>query len=341
MTGLRLLLDSPLNRKYDFRTVYQSRPARGFNLKLIWQMAREIRKHQPALVHIRGLQNEGFHGVLAGRLAGCKSIILSIHGRTGDLISVHPFKRWLFNCIIEPITLRLSHRYYCVCHAQAEAYTSDGAFAGVIHNAVPKHSPIADRQAMRRSLGVGDGNVVGVFTGRLTAEKGLLFLADALNTALVSNSSVFKFVFVGEGPLEGRLRDRLARHCETDQVLFLGPRDDVADILGACDMFVFPTLHENLSNSLLEACAAGLPIIATDVGGNPEVARDGIDSILVAPGRSDSLATAMDRLINDSALRSLLGQAAALRVTTEFSPDATWHRLESLYDAVLQRSSAQ
>lgn len=340
MTGLKLLMGSLLNQKYHFRTVFQTRPARGFNLRLIWEMACQIRQQKPSIVHIRGLQNEGFHGILAARIAGCKHIVLSVHGRIGELTNVHPFKRWIFNYIIEPITLRLAHRYYCVCYAQAGALKNNPAFAGVIYNAVNKHCPLVNRSSIRESIGVCDGEILSVYTGRLTIDKGLIFLADALNSTFeTACSSKLKFIFVGEGPLEIFLKERLATHCATGRIQFLGSRNDVQDILGGCDMFVFPTLHENLSNSLLEACSAGLAIVATNVGGNPEVVRNGAEAILVTPGCSKALTNAMVSLINDAARRESLGQAALLRSTTVFSPEATWHLLGGLYDKLISGTS--
>jgi glycosyltransferase involved in cell wall biosynthesis len=340
MTGLKLLLDSPLSRKYEFRTVFQTRPARGFSPRLIWRMAQEIRMQKPDLLHVRGLQNEGWHGVLAGRLAGCKHIVLSIHGSIGELTNVHPLKRWLFTKVLEPATVRMATRFYCVCKAQAGERKEHRAYAGIIHNAVQIHDSKVDRLAFRESIGVRGGDILCAFSGRLTIDKGLLHLADAINGVFECEPlSKLRFLIIGDGPLYCNLQRLLAPHCDAGRVIFLGARNDVRDILGSCEMFVFPTLHENLSNSLLEACSAGLAIVATDVGGNPEVVRDGAEAILVAPGCSGSLRSALLRLANNGEMRTAMSQAATLRANTAFAPQTTWRQLESLYDGILGKAS--
>jgi glycosyltransferase involved in cell wall biosynthesis len=208
-------------------------------------------------------------------------------------------------------------------------------FAGVIPNAAPIVVPKQSRDDVRKILEIGEGDIVCIFVGRLTEEKGLRVYADAMESILTRGDSLNKirFVFAGEGPMEDVIRKRLP--CFLNNIRFLGARSDVQDLLCASDIFVFPSLHENLSYSLLEACAAGIAIIATDVGGNPEVIRNGVDGVLVQPSDPKGLEQHILWLANDRSARKRLGASARDRVNREFTQDKTWSQLGSLYVKVL------
>ena len=105
MSGLRRLLGSSLAQKYRFETCFQPYPAGGINLNLIATMARQIRAYRPDLLHVRGLGNEGFHGYLAGRMAGCSRILVSVHGMVRDSVYYpNRWRQWIVSQILEPFT---------------------------------------------------------------------------------------------------------------------------------------------------------------------------------------------------------------------------------------------
>jgi glycosyltransferase involved in cell wall biosynthesis len=344
--GPQMVLDrlsrSPLAERFDFRTVHQESGAGGIDVALIRRFAREIRGHAPAMVHVRGLGNEGFHGVVAARLAGVRRVLVSVHGTHRDLVAVpSPLRRSVVTRILEPATLRLAGAVTTVCTAAAaRPYLAPvrGKLLGVVPNGVPLPD-LADRSRVRAQvraeLGIPSTDVVVLAVGRLALDKGLGDLARA--AALLGQQPAWRLVVAGSGPDEARLRGafdaapRLPVH-------WLGNRSDVDRVLLASDLFVLPSLHENMSNALLEAMAAGLPVLATDVGGSPEVVGDA--GVLVPPRSPAALATALAGLVADGDGRQRLGAAARERIADRFTVEHMSARLGEVYDAVLGRSAA-
>jgi L-malate glycosyltransferase len=140
-----------------------------------------------------------------------------------------------------------------------------------------------------------------------------------------------RFLLVGDGR-ERRELEKLTREVNlADNVVFLGKRGDVPSILNCCDLFVLASWSEGLSNSILEAMAAGLPVVATSVGGTPEVIQDGLSGLLVAPHDSSALARAILRLLQDSAFSQTLARAGNERVRKEFGFEKLLNELDKTY----------
>jgi glycosyltransferase involved in cell wall biosynthesis len=128
-------------------------------------------------------------------------------------------------------------------------------------------------------------------------------------------------IFFGQGPLEDKLRRQARQAGLADRVTFAGFRTDLPQILPCLDLVVHPALMEGLGISLLQAAGAGVPIVAVNAGGMPEVVRDGINGLLVPPGDSAALAAAIRRLLSDRPLMQRMGQAGRALVASEFSID--------------------
>ena len=342
--GLRLLRGHPfMQERYDLPLISQDEPAGGINLRLIFHMARSIRACHPDLLHVRGLQNEGFHGVVAGRLAGCPRIIVSIHGSVSESRSTGRLRCFIFSRIIEPLTLWLADGFYCVCHSQAERLRLSGKrkFLGIIHNAAPHFRSLDDddKLLLRKRLNLAQDDMDGIYVGRLTMEKGLEFLVQALKAVWQKTKKpAVKFLLAGDGPAMVELQRQFQSEIAAGKLLFLGDRSDIQELLQIADFFVFPTLHENLSNALLEACCAGIAVIATDVGGNPEVIEDGREGILVPPADSEALAEAMILLAGNPDLRQRLGENARARIRQDFDAEVIMRRISTLYEKLLAPS---
>jgi glycosyltransferase involved in cell wall biosynthesis len=120
----------------------------------------------------------------------------------------------------------------------------------------------------------------------------------------------------------------------TNRVHFLGLRTDIPDVLGAADIFVLGSDYEGNPLSVIEAMAAGLPIVSTAVGGVPELLQNGKEGFIVQPGNADGLSEAMVTLLNDSNLRRMMGVAAAVRAKAKFDVSAMVRAYEQLYDEV-------
>ena len=199
----------------------------------------------------------------------------------------------------------------------------------------------AARARARTAIGLAADDLVVGTVGNLTAKKdqsGLLAAAARLAPELPR----LRIVVVGAGPLERELADRAAALGLADRTLFLGSRGDVRELLPAFDVFALSSRYEGLPIALLEALAAGVPAVATRVGGVPEVLGDGDAGLLVAPGDPAALADALRRVLTDRGLRAEMGTRAVERARA-FSIDPAVERIAAVYERALHgaRSEAE
>ena len=165
-----------------------------------------------------------------------------------------------------------------------------------------------------------------VFVGRLTTQKGLPVALEALRE--VSDAQL---VLVGDGPERDRLRQLAGSLGVTRRVSFAGalPRDGVLRRLAGARAALLPSLWENLPHAAVEALSVGTPVVATTVGGVPEVVHDGVNGLLVPPGDAAALAAAMRRVVEDDALRDRLAAGAKPSVEA-IGREPTYTRLEQI-----------
>ena len=175
-----------------------------------------------------------------------------------------------------------------------------------------------------------------VVVANLRPEKGHDVLIDAAVHVLRRFPDA-RFEVVGDGPELGTLMALVSARALTRSFSFLGHRNDVAARLGRADIFVLPSRSEAFPNAVLEAMAAGLPIVATGVGGIPELIVDGINGLLVPAGDSEALAERLCRLMADEPLAACLGTAARAKAEAHGSLDRMVASFESLYFALLAR----
>lgn len=201
----------------------------------------------------------------------------------------------------------------------------------LVRNGVAWPGPAAgfDPGAKRRELGFGNGPLVGAVS-RLHRQKGLVHLvrAAALFGALLPEAAV---VVVGGGPLRESLEKEARKWGLGGRFRFLGERSDATEILASCDVFVLPSLWEGLPYALVEAAAAGRPIVATAIDGVLEVVRDGETGLLVPPADPEALSRAILRLLGDRELAGKLGRAARETIPPGFAMDRMIRETSALY----------
>ena len=223
-----------------------------------------------------------------------------------------------------------------VAVSQAVAERMDAANVrtklSVIRNGVRPASAPAGRAAVRAGLGIADETVVGIIVARIDGLKGHDGLLRALALLPADTAGRLTVLVAGDGVRRAEV-EALARELNLgpDRVQFLGSRSDIPDLLGAADFFVLPSLTEGLPLSVLEAMAQRLPVIATPVGGIPELVENHQHGLLVPVGDAAALADAVTLLARDPATRQALGRRGQERVEREFSFDAMLSRYDELY----------
>jgi L-malate glycosyltransferase len=192
----------------------------------------------------------------------------------------------------------------------------------------------ASLRANRRKLfpGVDQNTKLIVTVANMhTAVKGHYELIEAARR-LKSTYPDAKFVLVGDGAERSNLEESSRAFGVQDSVLFLGRRTDIPELLACCDVFVLPSHAEGLPNSLLEAMATGLPVLATPVGGVPEVIENGVNGLLVPPRDPTSLADALLRILRDPEFATRLAVGGREGARSQFSFDRAVSELESIYE---------
>lgn len=338
-TANRRIAASWLNEEYNFEFVTQTFHAKSkINLVLINDLKSQLKKINPDIVHLSGLQSSGFHAVVAAKLAGCKKIVIAIRGSSGDAIGISRFKRFVFVKVIEPITLKLCTKFYTVCAEAAQkkmVQANRGKYLGVIHNAAPKIEldVRAARIKTREELKAKEGDFLVAISGRMVYDKGISYVVEAIEN--IKDEKV-KFVFIGDGEYCNILKEKHNGWIESKRIYVLGQRSNVIEILTGCDLFLFATLHENLSNALLEAMAVGLPVVATNIGGNTEVVEHGENGYLIPSKNSDKMVEYILKIKNDNKLKERFSKKSIIIIDESFSQAHLYKEINSLYTLMLQ-----
>lgn len=212
--------------------------------------------------------------------------------------------------------------------------TPDALFA-VVANGVDLPKPVApdERKATRNAICAPEGRAVGLFVGRLVTVKNVPCLIRAL--ALLPSQQRPWIALAGDGPLRASI-EQLAVVCGvTADLCLLGERSDATRLMQAADFLVLPSHNEGMSNVVLEAMAAGCPVIASAVGGTPELIDDGRTGLLFRSGDASELADAMARVTADPGLRAQLADAAMQQVENHHSQSALVAGMSEIYERSL------
>jgi L-malate glycosyltransferase len=307
----------------------------GFRPDLGRQIARLATQYNTDLFHCHHY-SPFVYGQLAALLRRRCRVVFTEHGHASD---AGPS---LKQRIVNPMLGRLPAAIFAVSADLRLQMIAEGLPAqrvAVIRNGIEPGSrpPLAARLAARSSLGLAPDALVVVTAGRLDPVKDLPALIDAL--AIVRRGqSAARLVIIGDGPERARLEQQAATLGLTSAVSFAGYRGDVRQLLAAADVYANSSIHEGISLTILEAMAAGLPVVATRVGGTPEVVLDPETGVLVPVRSPAALAAALDNLLHTPGRRRAMGDAARVRVINHFSIDTMVTRYLEAYHSSLRRS---
>jgi glycosyltransferase involved in cell wall biosynthesis len=253
----------------------------------------------------------------AARLAGVPVIAVS-RGWTGETFKVRWYDR------IDRLFLHRMDRVVCVSDGQAAKVRAVGvpdSKIRVIRNAARTDAFRSSEPTMRsrmEALTPRSGRLIVLTAGRLSPDKGFNVLIDAIPSVLARVPSA-RWIICGDGPQRAELEQQVRTTGLSEVVAFAGFRDDLDHWMPNADLFVLPSFTEGLPNVLLEAHAAGVSVVATAVGGTPELVVHGETGLLVHAGDYAALADSMANLLSDDDRRRAMGDAARIRVREQFT----------------------
>ena len=301
---------------------------RTYRLDGAIRLARLLRRERADVLHTHTLAAANTLARIAGRLARVP-VVSHLH------IANHfrPATRALL-ANLDNVTARFAAALVAVSKDTRRAYEEQGYphRIRVVYNGVT--ATAADAGGLREELSIPADAPLVAEVGRLCDVKGQRELIDA-----VARLPDARAVLVGAdleqgGAYERALRQRAEELGVADRIVFAGYRDDAARVVAAADVFALPSWTEGLPLVVLEAMALGRPVVATTVGGTPELVADGETGLLVPPRDVEALTAALKRVLDDEGLRRRLGEAGKLRVAERFSSEAMTRDVLAVYDEV-------
>lgn len=295
----------------------------------ILDLARRLHAFRPEL-----LQTFLFHANVAGRIAGRLARVPVI---VSGIRVAEREKSW--HVRLERMTRFLATHHVCVSEAVARFSRQYARLAPATVSVIPNGVDLAKFQSARplapHELNAPPETLWMLCVGRLHPQKGQRLLLEAVAPLLESHPR-WRLMLVGEGPMRQSLEEHIERLRCRDQVRLLGWRVDVPRLMKTATLLVLPSLWEGLPNVVLEAMAAGLPVVASDVEGVREVLETGVTGLIVEPGSAVALRAALAGLLGDPQRLSELhrnAQSAAINVLTT---SVMVQRYEALYRELLQ-----
>ncbi len=310
--------------------------ALGLNVKthrprIILELARLMRERRIDIVHAAA-----YHPSLMGRLAGLWARVPILIHHEHSLIARRRLNRVILNNLLARVTAAHITVSQALRRQVIDWYRIPPEMVEVIYNGVGGRffdAPALRREA-RRKLGVSAAVKVVGMVSRLDWDKGHGYFFAALKE--IKGAFPVKVLLVGSGPNEGEIRARAEREGLAGIVEFLGMRPDVPELLAAMDLFVLPSDREGFSISLLEAMAAGLPIVASNLPGILEALEPGKSGLIFPRGNIPALADCLTEMLTHPHMAHRLGQAARERAAAHFTVEQYNRQLSALYDRLVR-----
>ncbi len=296
-----------------------------FNLSRIEQLLKVIDATQADLIHSY-LTYANIIGTISARIARVP-VIASLHSVSME--PYHPVRTLIETWLMRNCSSEVMAAGYSI--AEAHQKRLGRKKIKVIQNAVPL-SPaltIQEKNDIRKELVVDPDKTILISVGRLAPPKGFDTLVEAFSIihSLYPNTAL---AIIGEGELRAEIENVISNYGLVDSVFLNGERDDIPRILPAADIYINSSLWEGMSVSILEAMAAGLPIVATRVGDATWMVRDNV-GILVEPRNSQALSDAVILLLNNNVLRQEFGRNSRKRIEEEYSVNHWFEQIMNLY----------
>jgi glycosyltransferase involved in cell wall biosynthesis len=311
------------------------------DLRALFSLWRLIMREKPVMIHTH-TSKAGILGRWAAWLARVPIIVHTAHGHVfyghfGPLAST-------FFVLLERLMALITDRLIALTQGERNDYIKSSVSRPdrilTIHSGVEIDDYLNTKvniEEKKRSLGLNqEGLVVGT-VGWLLPIKGPMHLLNAMESVWMDYPEA-TLIFVGKGDLEAELRSKAWQMGVSDRVKFLGWRDDIPEIMKILDVFVLPSLNEGMGRVLVEAMAAGKPVVASRVGGIPDLVKPGQNGFLVEPGDENGLSAAIEKLLTDKSMRDEMGKKGR-EMCQDFSVEKMIEKINVLYTSLLQKRS--
>ena len=310
----------------------------GQDLRALFFLWRLVIRERPVIVHTH-TSKAGILGRCAAKLAGVPTLVHTPHGHVfyghfGPLASK-------FFLAIERLMALVTDRMVALTEAERNDYVafcvSNPDKIVTIHSGVEIERYMnaeVNIEDKKRSLGLDPKELVVGSIGWLLPIKGPMYLLRALARVWQSHPET-RLLFVGKGDMEEQLRAEASRMGVSDKVTFLGWRNDIPEIMHTLDILVLPSLNEGMGRVLVEAMAAGKPVVASSVGGILDLVKHGHNGFLVTPGDVVGLSLAIEELVRDERLRNEMGRRGST-MAQNYSVEKMLREIDALYSSLYE-----
>ena len=315
------------------------------DLRGLVALFRHIRKIEPHIVHTH-TSKAGILGRLAAWLARVPIVIHTPHGH----VFYGHFGKSLSKIFLqmEKLLGRITHHQIALtpeeCNDYVNLRVSQPSNTSVIHSGIELHrysEGARQRNKKRKELGISPDSLVVGYVGWLIPIKGVTYLVNAMAEVIQRHPNGL-LLLVGKGDEKGEEEVKLSKQVKNlgilDNVRFLGWRPDVNEIMGCFDIFVLPSLNEGMGRVLVEAMSAGLPIVASRVGGIPDLVKDGENGLLVPPADAGALEQAISDLLSDNSRKKHMGETGK-KMCRPYSIEAMVEKIDDLYSRLVEERS--
>ena len=308
------------------------------DIRALYDLVRIIKTENPDVVHTH-TSKAGILGRIAAKIA---RVPLNVHTPHGHVFFGHfgPILSRIFMWI-ERLFEPLTDRVIVLTDGERKDYTDLNVYPAdklvQIHSGVDiekfKQVPVCAVEK-KRSLGLEQNGLVVGFVGWLLPIKGPMHLLKAMVDVWQDYEDT-NLVFIGKGDLDVDLRAAALRAGANGRVNFLGWRNDIDEIMPLFDIFVLPSLNEGMGRVIVEAMAAGKPVVASNVGGIPDLVKQNRNGLLVPPGDEKALAASIKQLISNPQKAKMMGQCGR-KLCNQFSLEAMVEKIDNLYQELFK-----
>ena len=306
----------------------------GIDYLYPFKLARYLRKSKIDILHLHN-PTALFYGTLAGKIAGIPCIIYTEHGRDFSSSSkVKIANRILCRMVDKIVVVAECGKRYLVEHEGVNEKKIIKIYNGIDSK---KFGIRQEVTLIRRELGITDDQPIIGIVARLDPIKNHACIIRAMKIIVTSLPGAVLLI-IGDGALRTELESLTANLGLQNHIKFLGARSNIGELLSVLDVFVLSSFSEGLSLTLIEACAAAKPIVATNVGGNAEIVKHECNGLLVPSDQPEVMARAILEILTDEAKASQMGEKGRKKFEEEFMLDVMLKNYEDMYESCLTES---